>query len=66
MKRLARPIGALIVSIQMTGCGGAPAPTVRPAEDPNLPSEVREYEARRDAERTAKKLPPRPIKPAAK
>ncbi len=48
MKRFALVFAALAVSISITGCGES-TPTGAPG-DPNLPSEVREYEARREAE----------------
>ena len=51
---------ALVLSIQVTGCGsgsGSSPTAVSRADDPNLPAEVREYEAKnakRLADRAAK------------
>jgi hypothetical protein len=66
MKRFAGLFVALVLSIQVTGCGGSPATTGRPADDSNLPSEVKEYEARREAERAAKQTPTKATKHTAK
>jgi predicted small lipoprotein YifL len=66
MKRLAWLFGALALVFQLTGCGGSSPASGTPADDSNLPSEVREYESRRSAERAAKKLPPRPPKSATR
>jgi len=66
MKRLAWLFGALALVLQFTGCGGSSPASGTTADDSNLPSEVREYESRRAAERVAKKSPPRPTKPAAR
>jgi hypothetical protein len=60
MKRFALLLGALALSIQAAGCGGSSgsATTVPRSEDPNLPAEVREFEAKdaqRVADRAAKK-----------
>jgi hypothetical protein len=55
MKRFALLFLALVLSIQVAGCGSgsASSPTVvSRAEDPNLPAEVREYEAK-NAQRLA-------------
>jgi hypothetical protein len=52
MKRLVLLFGVLVLSIQPTGCGGDSGSTGMPkaqysrAEDPNLPVEVREFEAK--------------------
>ena len=49
MKRFALLFASLVTSIPITGCGvTATGPA---AGDANLPSEVKEYEARREAER---------------
>jgi predicted small lipoprotein YifL len=66
MKRLAWLFGALALVFQLTGCGGSSPASGTPADDSNLPSEVREYESRRAGERAAKKSPPKPTKPAAR
>jgi hypothetical protein len=66
MKRLALRFGALALVLQFIGCGGSSSATGTPADDSNLPSEVREYESRRAAERVAKKSPSKPTKPAAR
>ncbi len=58
MKRFALVFAALAVSISITGCGES-TPTGAPG-DPNLPSEVREYEARREAERAKQATPASP------
>ncbi len=66
MKRLAMSLGALALVLQLAGCGGTSPATGTPADDSNLPSEVKEYESRRAAERAAKKSPTKPTKPAAR
>ena len=61
MKRFAL-LGLFVLCLQVTGCGGSgTSATTGPVDDQsNLPSEVREYEARRTSERAAKKAPPKP------
>jgi hypothetical protein len=69
MKRFGLIFGALVLALQLIGCGGSggsSTATGSPADDSNLPSEVREYEARRSAERAARKTPSNPSKPAAR
>jgi hypothetical protein len=49
MKRFTLLFVAAVLLINLTGCGSgsaSPATTVSRAEDPTLPSEVREYEAK--------------------
>ena len=57
MKRLPLLFGMVMVLVQLTGCGGGgSSPPVPRSEDPNLPAEVREYEAKQEkrwAERAA-------------
>jgi hypothetical protein len=62
MKRFAMLFGTFVLCLQITGCDkGGTGPTKGPTDDQsNLPSEVKEYEARRAAERAAKKAPPKP------
>jgi hypothetical protein len=55
MKRFVLLIGTLVLLIQLTGCGSN---TPAPADGSNLPDEVKQYEARREAER-AKGVPPK-------
>jgi hypothetical protein len=56
MKRLVVGIGTLILVIQIAGCdsgssspGPATGPAVKNSENPNLPAEVREFEAQQEA-----------------
>lgn len=65
MKRLAIGFGALVLAIQIAGCGGdtssrssSAAPVARGSEDPNLPAEVRE-QFKREEERVKQKGPTR-------
>jgi hypothetical protein len=51
MKRFALLFVALVLSIQVAGCGSGSGSSSSPtvvsrADDPNLPAEVREYEAK--------------------
>jgi hypothetical protein len=62
MKRFVLPLGTLALLTQLIGCGSDSPP---PADGSNLPSEVKEYEARREAER-AKKINPKAPAPASK
>jgi hypothetical protein len=70
MRRFAIFFGALVLTSQITGCGGgsgASTTTASRADDPRLPAEVREYEARnakRLAERAATKAPGKPARSA--
>jgi predicted small lipoprotein YifL len=57
MKRFVLPVGALILLIQLTGCGSDSPP---PADGSNLPSEVKDFEARRETERAKKIMPAAP------
>jgi hypothetical protein len=57
MKRFVLPIGTLAILIQLAGCGADSPP---PADGSNLPSEVQEYEKRRQAEREKKITPKAP------
>lgn len=71
MKRLAMGFGALVLSIQISGCGSSANTGTTMTGPPadlnyaNQPAEVREYEARRAAERAKGAMPPRPkaVKP---
>jgi hypothetical protein len=56
MKRLAVGIGTLVLATQIAGCDGgtsttgrATGPAVKNSENPNLPSEAREFEAQQEA-----------------
>jgi hypothetical protein len=49
MKRFAILFGTLVLTIQIAGCGG-PGNGATPYEDPNRPSEEKEFEAQRKAE----------------
>ena len=46
MKRFAMIFGMLVLTIQIAGCGGPSTPH----EDPNRPSEEKEFEAQRKAD----------------
>jgi hypothetical protein len=48
MKRFAMIFGTLVLTIQIAGCGG-PGATGTPYEDPNRPSEEKEFEAQKKA-----------------
>jgi hypothetical protein len=56
MKRFALLFAACVFAIPITGCGGGPVAGPG-ASDANLPSEVKDYEARRESERAKKALP---------
>jgi hypothetical protein len=60
MKRFAALFASLVLSIPITGCGGGASTATGPGGDANLPSEVKEYEARRAGEIANKTLPGRP------
>jgi predicted small lipoprotein YifL len=62
MKRFVLPIGTLALLTQLAGCGSDSPP---PADGSNLPSEVQEYEKRRQLERE-KKIVPKASPPASK
>lgn len=56
MKHLAVGLGTLVLATQIAGCGGgssatgtATGPAVKNSENPDLPAEAREYEARQEA-----------------
>ncbi len=49
MKRFAMLFGMLVLTIQIAACGG-PGSGATPYEDPNRPSEEKEFEAQRKAE----------------
>jgi len=57
MKRFALVLGTFALATQLFGCSSSAPP---PADESNLPSEVKEYEARREAERTKKIVPKAP------
>lgn len=59
MNRSVLGIGALLLSMTVCGCGGGGGTPVSRAEDPRLPSEVREYEAR-NARRLAERATAKP------
>jgi len=56
MKRSVLFVGALMLSIPFAGCdssgssSGTPGKAVPRSEDPHLPKEVREYEAKKEKE----------------
>jgi hypothetical protein len=59
MKRLAVVLGMFVLATQIAGCGGGGStteavtgPAVKNSENPNLPPEVREFEARQEAQVT--------------
>ncbi len=72
MKRFVLPLAAVLLSIQLTGCGGESSSNATPvprADDPRLPAEVREYEAKnakRLADRAEKSSRAKSGKSAAK
>ncbi|MGP0068526.1 MAG: hypothetical protein ACLQGP_33620 [Isosphaeraceae bacterium] len=72
MKRIALLFGVLVLSIQVTGCGdggSSSSTSVSRTEDPQLPAEVREYEAKnakRLADRAEKSKAGKSRKPASK
>jgi hypothetical protein len=67
MKRFALLFGALMLTIPGSGCGDTSSSTtpVSRAEDPQLPAEVREYEAK-NAKRLADQAEKASLKKAAK
>ena len=62
MKWFVLPFGTLALLTQLAGCGPEPLP---PADGSNLPSEVQEYEKRRQVEREKKIAPKAPPPPAS-
>ncbi|MGP0068524.1 MAG: hypothetical protein ACLQGP_33610 [Isosphaeraceae bacterium] len=69
MKRFALLFGVFVLSIQVTGCGGGISGTSAAAiprtEDPHLPAEVREWEAK-NAKRLADRAEKAALKKAAR